>query len=352
MARSIGSQRNISVMGRRTRRRLLALAAGSILAFSCGELWARWKIGTPLPERRPTVAYLPHPTRGYQLIPGDEHYTYDHRVRVNALGLRGPDLGPKKAGELRILMAGDSFVYGHGVGDAETIPALLERELEQHVQDSRTVSVANGGLQAYATQQELALVRELAPEIAPDVVLLAWFWNDITPRDVEAVESSLRQQTAGGKHPRPEPTARQNLEWWALQTARQSALVMWLRDLSKREALPDAEALERALEDLVRQLEAFRGLCARDGHRFGLVVIPEPRGLLDGHPIRAFEARVEESARELGIEVLSVRERLEQLARELGRAPTLAFDGHYEAAANRAIAAGLAEELLRLGWAP
>jgi hypothetical protein len=47
-----------------------------------------------------------------------------HRVTTNSLGYRGREVAARKQpGELRILFAGDSFVYGDFVNDDQTLCA-------------------------------------------------------------------------------------------------------------------------------------------------------------------------------------------------------------------------------------
>ena len=51
-------------------------------------------------------------------------------TRTNNLGYRGRDFEIKKpAGEKRVLFAGDSFILGFGVKDADTVTSILEEKL-------------------------------------------------------------------------------------------------------------------------------------------------------------------------------------------------------------------------------
>lgn len=50
-------------------------------------------------------------------------------IFTNALGMRGRELPlTKRAGGFRIVMLGDSYTFGYGVGEEETSSALLEYE--------------------------------------------------------------------------------------------------------------------------------------------------------------------------------------------------------------------------------
>jgi hypothetical protein len=50
-------------------------------------------------------------------------------THLGALDLRGGEVPPRHPGELRILAAGDSFTYGHGMSDVDAYPAILEQRL-------------------------------------------------------------------------------------------------------------------------------------------------------------------------------------------------------------------------------
>jgi lysophospholipase L1-like esterase len=72
----------------------------------------------------------------------------DVQINVNSLGLRGPDLGPKQDGEIRILAFGDSITFGDYMEEAETIPALLQKSLEAR---AKKVVVLNAALMSFIT---------------------------------------------------------------------------------------------------------------------------------------------------------------------------------------------------------
>ncbi|MEQ1893316.1 MAG: hypothetical protein ABL998_12280, partial [Planctomycetota bacterium] len=98
----------------RRKKRLVALTLALGLGFGVGEVAARVVFGAPMAERLPLMFMRAHPTRGWAMVPGQNHFTYTHEVRVNALGLRGPEVGAKEPGERRVLFLGDSLTYGQG----------------------------------------------------------------------------------------------------------------------------------------------------------------------------------------------------------------------------------------------
>lgn len=109
-------------------------------------------------------------------------YIIPHHIRINSLGLRGQEISVKKArGVYRILTLGDSYTYGARVSDEETFPFYLdlERLLNDTNQKKNKFEVINGGHSAYSTREEYEYFLERGIRLSPDIVILAWFPNDI-----------------------------------------------------------------------------------------------------------------------------------------------------------------------------
>src|SRR6218665_3184808 len=99
---------------------------------------------------------------------------YVYLTKSNSLGIRNPELGEKK--KKRILMLGDSFVFGIGVEENDTMVRPTERKLQSQGYDYELV---NAGIIGYAPKDSLALFRQLHSQIKPDVVVLCIFTNDV-----------------------------------------------------------------------------------------------------------------------------------------------------------------------------
>src|SRR5690348_15508791 len=69
--------------------------------------------------------YIPDDPPGrYRLQPGfrgtvTNRVEFDTEVSINQAGMRGPEVGPRPPGGVRILALGDSFVFGVGAEQGE-----------------------------------------------------------------------------------------------------------------------------------------------------------------------------------------------------------------------------------------
>lgn len=338
---------------KRWRRRILALVAGFGLPFLAGEIAVRALQGAPLAERLPIVRIQANPYRGWEMVPSEVHYTYHHAVRVNALGLRGDEVEPKRESERRVLALGDSLIYGQGVGDEDTVPAYLERLLNERSQQGEaggmySWDVVNAGHRAYDTRQELGLLEELGEAIDPDVVVLFWYWNDIHERDIDGTNERL---SASGPIYFDTGNALEGfdrLSWRAKELARRSALVMALWDIfGARQTQPeDASYTDAAFERLEVYAGSLQELARERGFRLAVAPIPDAGSLLGEHPSDPLLERAVALFGAKGLEVIDLRPTLVALAEETGSLPVIPFDGHYRADANEAIARAVARALV------
>ncbi len=113
----------------------------------------------------PELIYVPAP--GTQRVQAPE---YDVAMTIAPEGVRAqPPPAPGDAPGL-VVVAGDSFTIGLGVGDDETFSALLQR-----VYHHRTV---NTGVISYGTARELWRLRRLGLLEKASVLVIQFCWND------------------------------------------------------------------------------------------------------------------------------------------------------------------------------
>ncbi|HVR70231.1 MAG TPA: GDSL-type esterase/lipase family protein [Vicinamibacteria bacterium] len=93
----------------------------------------------------------------------------------NALGFRGEEVGPRRAGVRRVAVLGDSFTEGQGVREPDTYVRVLERLLESA--EPGRWEVLNCGRRA-TDFPELFDVYEQALALSPDLLVYAMVLND------------------------------------------------------------------------------------------------------------------------------------------------------------------------------
>lgn len=97
-------------------------------------------------------------------------------VRINSLGLRGPEpLQPKPPDLKRVLVLGDSYVFGVGVDEEHLFTTRLAQRLSR---GGARVEAVTAGVSGYSNDQQLILLEELGPRLAPDLVVLVMCDND------------------------------------------------------------------------------------------------------------------------------------------------------------------------------
>ena len=150
----------------------LAGAEGGLRLFAPQPLAERYgatREGGPLVRIDPELGWTLRPNVAG--LTSDEPWQAD--VRTNALGFRDVDHADKAAGVTRVAVLGDSFVFGSGVRQAETLPGQLAARL------GPSFEVINLGVPGYGTDQALLTLRRWGPGLKPDVVLAGFFWNDV-----------------------------------------------------------------------------------------------------------------------------------------------------------------------------
>lgn len=145
------------------RSRLFQVSAGLLLGLGLAEaaFWARDDGAFPhlnvyQPDAQLGVRLRPHAEQRFKL--GDNPVS---EVRINALGLRGAELGAPAGDE--ILVLGDSQVFGLGVEEQEAFSARLAALTKR--------PVVNAGIPTYGPLEYNALAKELIAARKPKLVI-------------------------------------------------------------------------------------------------------------------------------------------------------------------------------------
>lgn len=207
--------------------------------------------------------------------------------RINRLGLRGPLPDPTRTtSAVRIVFLGDSFTFGEGVREHETLPQQVAGLLS--MKRGGAVECINGGVGGFDTRQEVALYRHRLAEFQPDAVVVVMTLNDRRP-------SSLREG---------DPLRRIELE-------RLSVIVHRVRDAARIAAGLDAA---HTIDDYHPCFTALRELHGRLSHRQCLLVALYPYvDVIRRYPYRALHEQITTRLQSDGIDALDLLPTLEAL---------------------------------------
>lgn len=283
-----------------------------------------------------------HPSLGWTNLPG---YRSDARipfeVRINSQGLRAlREYAPlPPAGRQRVLVFGDSSVFGEEVDDDETLPFYLEQELPGS-------EVLNFGVHGYGLGQVALRLEEEGFAANPDRVVVVYltysFVRDLTSTYLHA-KPAFRVEAGKllvDNVPVPETTRQP----WLL---RSSYLAAWTWGRQQRQKPAGGRDLEASLEVMARILARIRSACEARGVPLTLVHI------VDGPTLEAMQSdprerhRVHRIRKELaasGIDTLDLAPSLE-ISHRLAGDSLLAPHGHWSARGNRLIAGEIARHL-------
>jgi lysophospholipase L1-like esterase len=348
---------------------LLALGIGSLVALGLGEVGARLLAPQPTGPawcaHDPDLGAIPVPGQhGERTMPGVYRFSFSNDTG----GLRVVPAAAGLAAKHTVLVLGDSYTYGLGVGDDQTYCNLLQQALRS----DPPARVVNAGNPAKGTDYALRFYLARQAALRPDAVLLGFFKNDFGDN---ARGTYFSLTPAGGLAPRqPEDTrsARRLLlerlpgVEWLLRTShlvnlvRQAAVVLSLD--RKRPGQPTAierppdgpRAITwvdpRRREETRRYLAALRDAVRGHGASFLAFYVPDVRDcwlLRQGRPPSPDEGAFQEIAAGLGIRFLSLTPVLAGSPEPLER---LYFaEGHWTPSAHAIAARALAAAVRNLG---
>ena len=136
-------------------------------------------------------AMTPDPDYGYIHTPGYKERLQDVDIEINGEGLRGPQFDvTKPAGERRLMILGDSVVFGWGAGQDVIFPAVLQRMV------GSSLRVISAGVGSWNTRSEYEFLRKRGVDYGLDAVVLVAVANDVEPG-----AAGLRIVDGGDKEP-------------------------------------------------------------------------------------------------------------------------------------------------------
>ncbi len=334
--------------------RIALFVAAIVVVASVGEIALRvvaWRSERSAREARadwrlahPESAELPELSGVLALARQNVHGIYKGVVvRTDSHGLRGPDrpatAGP---GALRIVIAGDSFVFGSGVDEADVYASRLGPLLDEAQPEWRH-EVINAGLAGAHIESVMDRLEVAIAAYSPGLYVYGYTLNDLEGPGYELFEQDARTRewlTWSGAH----PLLLVRYGVWRLLTLGGSRAPE--DDPYARELRRNYFDNEAAIARLGAGLDRFAALTGRDGV-CGQVLIHTHLTNLDAqHPFHPMYRRVAEMASARGLGVTSTFAAFESHdPQTLWINP---LDSHPNAVGHDLIAHALADDLVAL----
>jgi len=169
---------------RRTIMRVAALALPTIILICAIEVGLR--MFDPLglsyfAEAHKYFATAMQPSEEYSYIhkPGFRGKFQGADITINSAGFRGPEIETANTrGKIRIMIIGDSVVFGWGAPQSSIFPIKLQGMLEREAPE---VEVIPAGVGSWNTRAEYEYLRSEGIQFGPAVIVLVITANDLEP---------------------------------------------------------------------------------------------------------------------------------------------------------------------------
>jgi hypothetical protein len=173
---------------------MLMLIITIIIAFLAGELFIR----IFYPQEDAMKWFKSDNRYGYVMKKNfyqEYHYPgYDFvmEVKTNSLGFRDKEYDLSEKDVKKILLLGDSFVFGHGINMEDHFATRLEGLLHQ---SSENFMVINAGVGGWGTLQEITYAKDNFDLFSPDIIVITFSGND--PQNDFGFKYKMRDQEKG-----------------------------------------------------------------------------------------------------------------------------------------------------------
>lgn len=135
--------------------------------------------------------YLYDEQLGWRNIPSWSATTFGKPLNTNSKHLRDREYSfAKPVGTKRILVLGDSFAWGYGVGDDEIFTEVLEERL---VKQESTWEVLNTGVSGWGTDQQYLYFRSEGKRYEPDIVVVAFYLGNDPVNCARSIQYGLNK---------------------------------------------------------------------------------------------------------------------------------------------------------------
>ena len=257
-------------------------------------------------------------------------------VRINSLGMRGPEVAPRDPGRLRVALCGDSFTFGSCVEYESTLAMSLERALAER---GTPAEALNLGVPGYTAEEVATASEDRIPGLAPDVIVYVFYANDVEPpRQPLEIPADARIDPLSGF-----TLGSAFVEWTRIQLSR--AVVRAGRRPHKRSPGHSRREYEDGGGARIRSaLRRMKALSAAQGARFIAVSYPYLTAP-EINPFRPIDELFLRDAAALDVEAYDLLEAFDA-GTDLLDYWADTFDRHPNGECNALVTAYLAEKLL------
>ena len=239
------------------------------------------------------------PEIGVRLRPGAsarfKTSEFETDIVINSSGVRDREIGPKPAGERRVVVLGDSIVLSVQVQADETFCARLQQRLNANrVPAGASYRVINAGVQGYGPVEEFRFFEHVASRFEADIVLVTVYVGNDAMEASDSGDAVLPRPASDQTVATPAPAdATRPSRWplWMRRLVRRSMLLQTvrLRAVTLLDRYSQVHPIDRALTMYLRTVppDMERGLavtreCVRriaesaagQGARTGIVLVP------------------------------------------------------------------------------
>lgn len=280
---------------------------GVIGAMIAGELALRVAGFSPIHVNPLSSFHEPHSLVGYRGKPNFSgrfrRAEFDVTIEHDEQGFRKQEFQqPRERSERQVLIFGDSFTWGWGVGQGKVFTDQMNRWMPGY-------HIRNFGLNASGTVQQFAIFESLAQDLvqAGDTVALVFVYNDFR----DNVTRPLRAEVSDGRLQRIGPTrllsashsaALKRISYLYNYIAfSAAALKETLEERQARRRTPrsaDPENRRNAIVVAQYALAEFKQIIEKKGARFLVVYVPQQGEIHETQHLEEGEARNEAAYRE------------------------------------------------------
>ena len=306
----------------------------------------------------PTTSLLSVDLATYEQVPGIWEPGQDfvwarnpnlpHSVETNSLGYRGEEFDQeKKPNELRVFMAGDSYTFGTNINEKETLPHMLQQEINNSCKNKH-LSLINAGIPGSTIKSHSEMIRR-GMQLKPDVVVLVFNESDVNDLADPLWDHMADNRDTKGRMPLSIvwPILRKTASWRLISNLREASVSEQLNKILVKNIEEDFNNIELK-NTYLHDLKNLESQVAAGGSTFVIVTYPGPQVTL-GEPMDDTMEWAMQEFPKLGIPTFDLLEPLQQaFSDDIHNAYLFPDDGHPSKLGNQFAGKQIANWLLTL----